>query len=403
MDKIVDVKDFGTIRSIDLQVGPACNMRCRHCQQMPEKGVSVCVQEPSEDVMKVLDSFIRFSRNPEIIKEGNAVEPACRIMFYGGEALLYWDICKGVVTHFMEKYDLLSDYGFRFAVTTNGTLIDEEFVEFVNKYDILVMFSYDAPYPFAVRDYVSDGVCALVNKIRHAKILAAGNAYNCDLLTMYRCLEAKFPNAVYKPSLEVNRTFAGMPDDVDAYDFGKVRIGIRKLVIGAKMEDGFCLHALRNFLLAKISPQSNFFHNTKMGICVATRRILAMTMTGDISFCYNTYDRLGNIRDDTLGTVFRKAKAVWESIYDPACDTCEARDMCYWGCARLLRDGNGHAYNCERFRKPFFRILREEVMALNGPLTEGEKEWFATQEEIMRGQVKEFLLEGERKGSVSVG
>ena len=244
-------------------------------------------------------------------------------------------------------------------------------------------------------DFVSDEICELVNQIKHAKILAAGSSYNCDLLTAYRCLSKKFPNAVYKPSIEINRTFCEMPADTDSYDLEKLRIGIRKLVIGAKMNDGFCLHALKNFLFAKMNPQDNFFHNTKAGICISCNRMVSVTMNGNVSFCYNTYDKLGTIETDTMESIRQKAQAVWDSIYDPACSSCEARDICYWGCARLLKDKNNHAYNCENFRKPFFRILREEVMALNNPLTKEETDWFNQQELLIEQEVKTFLQCGK--------
>ena len=214
-------------------------------------------------------------------------------------------------------------------------------------------------------------------------------------MTAYRCLSAKFPNAVYKPSIEINRTFQDMPKDTDSYDLEKLRIGIRKLVIGAKMNDGFCLHALKNFLFAKMNPQHNFFHNTKAGICISCNRMIAVTMNGDISFCYNTYDKLGTIEKNTMETIRQKAQKIWDNIYDPACNSCEARDICYWGCARLLKDEKKHAYNCENFRKPFFGILREEIMALNQPLTQKEIDWQQQQEIQMQKEVEQFLQCGK--------
>lgn len=396
---LVDTIDFKELRSIELQVGPMCNMRCRHCQQMPDKSVALHFQYPTDDVMRFFDNFIKFSQQEKFIEKAKgSLEPMFRIMFYGGEALLYWKVWKDIVKHFTDKYNLLSNDVFRFVVTTNGTFIDESFVEFANKYELFVVFSYDAPHPFAVRDYVSDEVCERVNRIKKVKVLSSGSAYNCDPLLAYKCLQAKFPNAMYKPGMEINRTFAEMPEDTDRYDFDKLRLIVRKLVIGAKMKDAFCLHGIRNMLQAKINPATNFYHNTKTGICVSCKHIIAITPNGDVSFCYNTYDKLGTIRDDSMESIHEKAVAVWKKLYDPACDTCSGRDICYFGCARLLRDENNHAYNCENFRKPFYQILKEEVMRLGTPLTSEEISWYREQEKIMEHQVQEFLEEGKRKG-----
>ena len=177
--KLTETIVFKELRSIELQVGPMCNMHCRHCQQMPDKSVAVHFQYPTDDVMRFFDNFIKFSQQEKFIEKAKgSLEPMFRIMFYGGEALLYWKVWKNIVEYFTDKYDLLSNDVFRFVVTTNGTFIDESFVEFANKYELFVVFSYDAPHPFAVRDYVSDEVCERVNRIKRVKVLSSGSAYN---------------------------------------------------------------------------------------------------------------------------------------------------------------------------------------------------------------------------------
>ena len=89
-------------------------------------------------------------------------------------------------------------------------------------------------------------------------------------------------------------------------------------------------------------------------------------------------------------------KKIWENLYDPACENCEGKEYCYWGCALLLKDNDNHAFNCEKYRKPFFKILNEEVKRLDTPLTDEEVKWWNEQKIIMKQQVKVFLMEGKR-------
>ena len=394
---LLETKDFKSISVVYLQFGPECNMQCRHCHQTPEKEISFLVKKPTDEVMQFLDNYIQFSQGSQFKDKGTDWMPACRVSFWGGEPLLHWNVIKEIVKLFTEKYDILSTRAFRFAVTTNGLGINEEFVEFVNKYKVIVNFSYDAPYPWAVRGYVSDRICNFVNKINYARIISSGCSWNCDPLLAHRCLLAKFPNAKQIVRTEVLRTFPELDKDVDAYDTNKLRNSIRRLFIGAKMNDYFCYRYLKNMFTVKVFPEKNYFHNTKgLGVCISGRKELTVSLDGTVSFCYNSCEALGNLKEDTLDTIFQKASKIWHDIYDPQCEDCECRDMCYWGCILLLRDKNKHAFGCDLYRKPFFKIVKEEMVKLVSPLTEEEKEWYAEQEKIMEQQVQDFLAEGQR-------
>ena len=393
--KLIDTKDFKNIRTVHLLLGPECDMHCRHCQQMNEKETKILTRRPTEDVMKFLDNFIEFSMKRQSAAE--VWENSYKIMFYGGEALLHLSLIREIVEYFYKKHDFLKDGSFRFSLTTNGLGITEEFVEFANKYEILVNFSYDAPHPWAVRDYVSDTICDLVNKIKFVKILSYGCAYNYDPLLVYRCQKEKFPNALLTYHMELFRTFKEMPNDIDTYDWDKVRLAVRRLCIATKMGDTFAIFTIRNMLNVKLYPETNVFHNSGgIGVCVAGDKLISVTLDGKIVFCYNCYDELGTLRDDTIDSIYEKACTIWYGLYDKECSDCSVRDVCYWGCARMLRDEHNHAVNCERFRKPFFTILKEEVQSLSEPLTEEEKIWFAGQELDMEEKVKSFLGEGKR-------
>ena len=400
MKNLLNTKDFKEITAIYLQLGPECNMQCRHCHQTPDKEITVVASKISDATMQFLDNFIAFTQQEKFVKKAEnrkEIKPLFRISLWGGEPLLHWKLIKEIVTHFYEKYHYTNNKAFRFSTTTNGLGITDEAISFFNKYRVIVSFSYDAPYPWAVRGYVSDKICEQVNKIDLVRIVSAGCAYNCDPMLAYKCLQAKFPKAQFKIGIEILRTFPTMPEDVDTYNFDKVRNFIRKLCIATKMGDKRAFEYLCRVCNTGMHPKNNYpRQHHGASFCISGYHELSVGLDGTIPFCYNSYHKIGSLEEDTLDTIYQKAKEQWDKIYDKKCETCDCQDLCSWNCALILRDRENHAYTCEKFRKPFIRIVKEEVLELFSPLTEEEKEWYIEQEKIMEQQVQAFLLEGKR-------
>ena len=52
--------------------------------------------------------------------------------FFGGEPLMNWQVVKDLVAYGREQ-EKLHDKNFRFTLTTNGVLLNDEIMEFANK------------------------------------------------------------------------------------------------------------------------------------------------------------------------------------------------------------------------------------------------------------------------------
>lgn len=398
MENLLNTKDFKDVRCISLQLGPECNMQCRHCHQTPDKGVKdFSLRKPSKDVLQFIDNFIQYSQREEFKKRSVSEGFLFTVQFYGGEPLLHWQLIKKMVEDFTAKYDILSNRSFRFCIITNGLNLTQEIVDFVNAHDMPFSLSYDAPHPFAVRGYVSDKICALANRIKRLKIICSGCAYNCDPMSAYHCLIAKFPTAKHVIRTEVLRTFPEMDDSIDTYDVEALRISVKKIFIAAKLGDKFAVRYANKILAPLLHPEGNYFHNTQgVGICACGYKQITVTLDGKIPFCYNYFTILGSLTDDTLETVYQKACDIWHKAYDPECITCECKDLCYWGCMIACRDEKNHMDTCEKYRKPFFKIVKEEMACLTKPLNDEERDWYHKQEIIMDKQVSNFLKEANR-------
>ena len=62
--------------------------------------------------------------------------------FFGGEPLLNWEVCKKTVEYARSIEDK-KDKNFRFTLTTNGLLIDDDVIEFANREMSNVVLSLD--------------------------------------------------------------------------------------------------------------------------------------------------------------------------------------------------------------------------------------------------------------------
>jgi len=103
-----------------------CNLNCKYCYE-GEKGTN---ELSFSDIKKVLD------------REVESKSKACQISFFGGEPLLKKDLIYEVV-NYAEKLEKNNDIKFTYSITTNGTLIDREFIKLVKKKDFLVGISLD--------------------------------------------------------------------------------------------------------------------------------------------------------------------------------------------------------------------------------------------------------------------
>ena len=381
-------KDFSDKGDFILMLGGACNMCCRHCAQMPirEKNGNFKITILPK-VWQMMDNYIQFAlAHPE--KQHH-------IYFYGGEALLYWSTIQEVVLYFVKKYDIFQSKALRFGTQSNGLLLTQDKVDFLNEFDMSLGFSYDAPYPFAVRGYVPDKICELVRKVKNYSITpTCSNAYNYDVLLANRCLRAKFPEAKEIRNT-YNLTFSfDMDKDIYNYDWDKVKKSIRKLRIGAQLGNKI---AIDWFLLyfKSICKKSEYPTGIRVATCLLNHVEIPITVDGRYSACQNGSLFFGTV-DDSLDEIKERLRRYLEKSISPECETCQYQDICKIHCQLDLRNKDNSYVTCRMYWWPLLSIFKEEMRQLPKPLSEEDRVWYQEQEKIMEQQVQDFLLEGQR-------
>jgi len=115
------------LSKIRIQLGLGCNYSCSYCLQKDQiKDSTKTSLRDAEIFMKNLDKWV----------EGAPAE----IEFWGGEPLLYWNKIKFLLEKLTERFPEVS-----YLIITNGSLIDDDFIETVEKYNIRVAISHDGP------------------------------------------------------------------------------------------------------------------------------------------------------------------------------------------------------------------------------------------------------------------
>ena len=121
--------------NISLILTKQCNLRCRYCFETHE---NVCMSE--ETALKAIDMAV------------NDGGMSVGVSFFGGEPLL----CKPLIYKCVEYSKQFSDVKFNWNMTTNGLLLDEEFLEFARREKIDIAMSHDGLMSRVNRLY-SDG------------------------------------------------------------------------------------------------------------------------------------------------------------------------------------------------------------------------------------------------------
>lgn len=125
-------KRQGVLKAICLHVAHDCNLACKYC--FAGKG--------EYDGPKGLMSYETGKRALDFLVEQSGTRYNLEVDFFGGEPLLNWDVCKKLVEYgrsIEKKYNK----NFRFTVTTNGVLLNDEIMDFCNKEMGNVVLSLD--------------------------------------------------------------------------------------------------------------------------------------------------------------------------------------------------------------------------------------------------------------------
>lgn len=134
-DEYIDNLLEGAINDITLQVTRKCNFDCRYCLYAGEEGIERTHEKRSMSLdvaYKCVDFLYEHSYDSKKLS----------ISFYGGEPLINFELIKNIVEYCDKTfYTKLVHY----SLTTNGSLINKEIIEFFKEHDFDISISLDGP------------------------------------------------------------------------------------------------------------------------------------------------------------------------------------------------------------------------------------------------------------------
>ena len=350
-------KTSGVIKALCLHIAHTCNLNCSYCFASQGKyhgERSVMSFEVGKQALDFLVANSGSRRNLEVD-------------FFGGEPLVNFEVVKELVAY-ARSIEKDAGKNFRFTLTTNGLLIDDDVIEFANKECHNVVLSLDGRKEIHDRfrvDYAGNGSWErIVPKFQKLVEARDGKGYymrgtfthaNPDFL---KDIQVMLDLGFNELSMEPVVCAPGDPSELTEADKAIVMDQYEKLAMLMLEKD-------------KEGKPFTFYHymiDLEGGPCIYKRisgcgsgtEYMAVTPWGDLYPCHqfvgeDTF-KLGNIWDGVTNTAIQGEFAACNVYARPECRDCWARLYCSGGCAANAYHSTGtvtgvYQYGCDLFRK----------------------------------------------------
>ncbi|MCD8326455.1 MAG: thioether cross-link-forming SCIFF peptide maturase [Lachnospiraceae bacterium] len=355
---ITDFKSRKTVvKALCLHIAHDCNLACRYC----------FAEEGEYHGRRALMSFEVGKAALDFLVANSGSRVNLEVDFFGGEPLMNWQVVKDLVAY-GRSLEEPNHKKFRFTLTTNGVLLNDEILEFANREMSNLVLSIDG------RQSVHDRM----RPFRNGK-----GSYDLIVPKFQKAAESRNQTNYYVRGTYTHHNLDFAEDVKHLADLGFEQISVEPVV--ASPEDDYAIREedipvlleeydkLASYLLErkKQGKPVHFFHcmiDLEGGPCVAKRlsgcgsgtEYLAVTPWGDFYPCHQF---VGN-EDFLLGNVFEGIQR--QDIVDefkccnvyakPKCRDCFAKYYCSGGCAANSYNFHGDIHDaydvgCELQRK----------------------------------------------------
>ena len=120
------------VKALCLHIAHDCNLACRYC----------FAEEGEYHGRRALMSLEVGKKALDFLIANSGLRRNLEVDFFGGEPLMNWQVVKDLVAYGREQ-EKIHNKNFRFTLTTNGVLLDDEVMEFCNKEMGNVVLSID--------------------------------------------------------------------------------------------------------------------------------------------------------------------------------------------------------------------------------------------------------------------
>lgn len=350
-------KSGNIIKALCLHVAHTCNLNCGYC----------FASQGKYHGDRGLMSFEVGKRALDFLVENSGNRTNLEVDFFGGEPLMNWQVVKDLVMY-ARSIENKVNKKFRFTLTTNGMLIDDDVIDFANREMHNVVLSLDGRKEIhdAVRvDYNGNGSWEkIVPKFQ--KLVNARNGQGYYMRGTFTHANPDFTEDINE-MLNLGFNQISVEPVVCAVD-DEAALTAEDLPIVLEQYEILAKDMLRREREGKGYTFYHYMIDLKGGPCIFKRisgcgsgtEYMAVTPWGDLYPCHQFVGeekfKLGNVFDGVLNNNVREEFRSCNVYARPECKDCWAKLYCSGGCAANAYHATGtiigiYEYGCELFRK----------------------------------------------------
>ena len=350
-------RSSGVVKALCLHVAHTCNLNCAYCFASQGKYHGDRAVMPFEVGKQALDFLVAHSGNRRNLE----------VDFFGGEPLMNFDVVKQLVAY-ARSIEKEKNKNFRFTLTTNGLLIDDDVIDFANREMSNVVLSLDGRKEIHDRyrvDYAGNGSWErIVPKFQ--KLVKAREGKNYYMRGTFTHANPDFLEDI-KTMLDLGFTELSMELVVCPEGDPEALTQEDLPVVLTQYEDLARLMLKRK----KEGRPFTFYHymlDLTGGPCIYKRisgcgsgtEYMAVTPWGDLYPCHQfvgeEHFRLGDVWNGVTNETVQEEFADCNVYAREECRDCWAKLYCSGGCAANAYHATGsvrgvYRYGCELFRK----------------------------------------------------
>lgn len=348
-EKYADYSVASPVKAMCLNIAHDCNLRCKYCFASTGdfgKGRKLMTFETGK---KAIDFLLEKSLDRKNLE----------LDFFGGEPLMNFDVVKQIVEYARSRE---AEYGkkFRFTITTNGVLLDDDKIDFINREMSNVVLSIDGRKE--VNDYMR-------------KRVDGSGCYDKIMPAFKKLVEKRGDKEYYVRGTFTKNNLDFSNDVFDLYNNGFDQISVEPVVCEASADYAITEKELpaifneyerlaeRILENEKKGKKFNFFHfmlDLDQGPCAIKRLrgcgcgndYVAITPDGDIYPCHQFVGieefKMGNIDEGTFDTKMKSYFSKTHVYTKPECKKCWAKFYCSGGCNANNYQYAGDVHNAHK-------------------------------------------------------
>lgn len=357
MAGMLKARTSGVVKALCLHIAHTCNLNCSYC----------FASQGKYHGERALMSYEVGKRALDFLIENSGTRRNLEVDFFGGEPLMNFDVVKQLVAY-ARSIEKEKNKNFRFTLTTNGVLVDDDVIEFSNREMSNVVLSLDGRKEVHDRyrvDYAGNGSWEkIVPKFQ--KFVNARGGKNYYMRGTFTHANPDFLEDI-KTMLDLGFSELSMEPVVAASDDPAALTEADKPVVMKQYEDLAKLMLERD----KEGKPFTFYHymiDLKGGPCIYKRisgcgsgtEYMAVTPWGDLYPCHQFVGdekfKLGDIWSGVNNKKIQDEFASCNVYAREECRDCWARLYCSGGCAANAYHATGsvkgvYKYGCDLFKK----------------------------------------------------